>query len=213
MGEKTETNPTHPNGERCLQGCARLGKVPVFGSQHGHRWPSFSRLPSAPCWPSRGRDGDHWRPLTGGRGGGGLGVRIGVAFRTHASPMRPHHRRGAVNSLFLAVGSAFPGANEAPKPQAIQLPKQTSGANVWTSAGQAGPAAEGLAVKFAGFTNSLVLVSSPALWSPRKGRDQPQISRMDLEPSRPPRVSAQRPDRAGGQAVLPSSLGVLGPPR
>lgn len=133
--------------------------------------------------------------------------------------MRPHHRRGAANSLPWAVGSASPGANEAPKLQAIQLPKQTSGANVRTSAGQAGPAAEGLAVKFAGFTNSLVLVLEspppppPAPWSPRKGRDQPQISRMDLEPARPPRVSAQRPDRAGGQAVLPSSLGVLGPPR
>lgn len=97
-----------------------------------------------------------WRPLA--TSDGGLGVRIGVAFRMHASPMRPHHRRGAANSLPLAVGSASPGANEAPKLQAIQLPKQTSGANVRTSAGQAGPAAEGLAVKFAGFTNSLVLV-------------------------------------------------------
>lgn len=145
-----------------------------------------------------------WRPLAtsaGVRGADRGGIR-------HASPVCPHHPTGAANSLPLAVGSASPGANEAPKLQAIG---QTSG----PPQGRQDQLAEGLAAKFAGFTNFLVLVlvSWPASWSPRMGRDQPQISRMDLESARPPRVSAQRPDRACGQAVLPSSLGVLGPLR
>lgn len=145
-----------------------------------------------------------WRPLAtsgGVRGADRGGIR-------HASPVCPHHPKGAANSLPLAVGSASPGANEAPKLLAIG---QTSG----PPQGRQDQPAEGLAAKFAGFTNFLVLVLVlwPASCSPRMGRDQPQISRMYLESARPPRVSTQRPDRACRPAVLPSSLGVLGPPR
>lgn len=101
-----------------------------------------------------GMEGDHWRPLAEE---GECGVRIGVAFRTH--PLRVHFTKQELQTPSLWSSVPLP-LMRMKHPSYRQFGSQNKRLNLH----RAGTADEGLAVKFAAFTNFLVLVlaSSPA---------------------------------------------------